>query len=87
MSLRMVAAALSTLCLAAAAAAWAAPNIPAYITAAVADPNRPEADTKRDAVRKPAEMLEFAGVKQGQTVVDLIPLRWSLSPASSRATR
>jgi predicted methyltransferase len=42
-------------------------------TAAVADPSRPEADTKRDAARKPAEMLEFAGVKPGQTVVDLIP--------------
>jgi predicted methyltransferase len=41
--------------------------------AAVADKGRPEADTKRDADRKPAEMLEFAGVKQGQTVVDLIP--------------
>jgi predicted methyltransferase len=42
-------------------------------TAAVADKGRPEADTKRDADRKPAETLEFAGVKQGQTVVDLIP--------------
>src|SRR5258708_39506508 len=41
--------------------------------AAVADKGRPEADAKRDADRKPAEMLEFAGVKQGQTVVDLIP--------------
>jgi len=41
--------------------------------AAVADKARPEADSKRDADRKPAEMLEFAGVKQGQTVVDLIP--------------
>jgi predicted methyltransferase len=41
--------------------------------AAVADKGRPEADTKRDADRKPAETLEFAGVKQGQTVVDLIP--------------
>src|ERR1700760_3934810 len=41
--------------------------------AAVADKARPEADTKRDAARKPAEMLEFAGVKQGQTVVDLLP--------------
>jgi len=41
--------------------------------AAVADKNRPEADTKRDADRKPAETLEFAGVKSGQTVVDLIP--------------
>jgi len=41
--------------------------------AAVADKGRPEADSKRDADRKPAEMLEFAGVKQGQTVVDMIP--------------
>ncbi len=41
--------------------------------AAVADKARPEADTKRDDARKPAEMLDFAGVKPGQTVVDLIP--------------
>lgn len=41
--------------------------------AAVADKARPEADTARDADRKPAEMLEFAGIKPGQTVVDLIP--------------
>jgi len=41
--------------------------------AAVADKGRPEADSKRDADRKPADMLEFAGVKQGQTVVDMIP--------------
>jgi predicted methyltransferase len=33
--------------------------------AAVADKGRPEADTKRDADRKPAEMLEFAGIKPG----------------------
>lgn len=43
------------------------------IVAAVADKSRPEADTKRDADRKPAEMLEFAEVKPGQTVVDLLP--------------
>jgi len=52
-------------------AACAAPS--AAVTAAVADKGRPEADTKRDADRKPAEMLEFAGVKPGQTVVELIP--------------
>jgi predicted methyltransferase len=57
--------------IATAGAAYAAPD--ANQTAAVADKSRPEADTKRDADRKPAEMLEFAGVKQGQTVVDLIP--------------
>ena len=53
------------------AAAYAKPD--ANQLAAVADKGRPEADTKRDADRKPAEMLEFAGVKPGQTVVDLIP--------------
>jgi predicted methyltransferase len=54
-----------------ATAADAAP--PANIAAAVADPARPSADTQRDADRKPAAMLEFAGIKPGQTVVDLIP--------------
>ncbi len=43
------------------------------IQAAVADTGRPAADTARDADRKPAEMLEFAGVKPGQTVADFIP--------------
>lgn len=51
--------------------AHAAPS--AAVQAAVADKGRPEADTKRDADRKPAEMLEFAGVKPGDTVVDFIP--------------
>ncbi len=43
------------------------------IVAAVADAGRPAADTKRDADRKPAEMLEFAGIKPGQTVADFLP--------------
>jgi predicted methyltransferase len=43
------------------------------ITAAVADPARPEKDRDRDADRKPAESVAFAGVKPGQTVADLIP--------------
>jgi predicted methyltransferase len=41
--------------------------------AAVADKGRPEADTKRDGDRKPAEMLEFAGVKPGDRVADFLP--------------
>ena len=51
----------------------AAPAVPDYITAAVADPGRPAEDSKRDADRKPAEMLAFAGIKAGDTVVDFIP--------------
>lgn len=34
---------------------------------------RPEADMKRDADRKPTEMLAFAHVMSGQTVVDYLP--------------
>ena len=54
------------------ASATAAP-VPSYVKAAVSDPARPEADTKRDADRKPAEMLTFAGIKPGARVMDLIP--------------
>ena len=54
------------------AGAMAAP-VPAYIGAAISDSARPEADTKRDADRKPAEMLLFAGIKPGMKVMDLIP--------------
>ena len=48
-------------------------KIPANIAAAVADSNRPEADRSRDANRKPAECLAFAGVKPGDRVADIIP--------------
>jgi predicted methyltransferase len=52
----------------------AAPTgVPPYIAAAVADKARPEADTQRDADRKPAETLAFAGVKPGEEVAELIP--------------
>ena len=51
------------------------PPPPDYIQAAVSDPTRPEADTKRDADRKPAQMLGFAQVKPGAVIADLIPGR------------
>src|ERR1700729_2782665 len=51
----------------------AAVAIPANIAAAVASPNRPDKDTSRDAARKPAEVLAFAGVKPGEQVLELIP--------------
>jgi predicted methyltransferase len=34
---------------------------------------RPAADVERDANRKPAEMVTFAKIAKGQTVVDLLP--------------
>ena len=53
-------------------AASAAPA-PSSINAAVADPARPQTDIQRDAQRKPAEMLIFAGIKPGMKVMDMIP--------------
>jgi predicted methyltransferase len=47
--------------------------VPAYIEKAVSDAARPADDTKRDAGRKPGELTEFAGIKPGMTVVDLLP--------------
>ena len=46
---------------------------PSAITAAVADPARPDKDRARDADRKPAEIMDFTGVKSGDTVVDVGP--------------
>lgn len=45
----------------------------AHIVAALADTRRPQADRDRDANRRPAEMLAFAGVERGQRVADFIP--------------
>ena len=43
------------------------------IETAISDPARPATDTSRDANRKPAELLKFAGIKPGMVVVDLLP--------------
>jgi predicted methyltransferase len=51
----------------------AAETVPANIAAAVANANRPAADTARDAARKPADVLVFAKVKPGEQVLELIP--------------
>jgi predicted methyltransferase len=54
-------------------AAVAQSEIPAAITAAVADAARPEVDRARDAARKPAEIVAFAGVKPGDKVAEFLP--------------
>jgi predicted methyltransferase len=51
--------------------AHAAP--PANVSAAVSDSGRTDADKARDADRKPAEILEFTGVKSGDKVAELLP--------------
>lgn len=43
------------------------------IGAAVASPDRPAADSGRDALRMPTELLTFSGVKPGNVVADIIP--------------
>jgi predicted methyltransferase len=60
-------------------------KIPAYIAAAVADPGRPDEDKQRDANRKPAETLLFAGVKPGEKVVELVPARGYFTRILSKA--
>ena len=47
--------------------------VPKNIAEAVADSARPQADRDRDADRKPAECIAFAGLKPGQRIADLIP--------------
>lgn len=67
---RITMGALAALALAAAMPASAA--VPAHLAKALADKSRPAADTARDADRKPGELLEYAGVKPGARVADLI---------------
>jgi predicted methyltransferase len=52
-----------------------AQSSPDYIAAAVADVSRPDADRERDANRKPAEVITFAGLKPGDKVADFMPGR------------
>jgi predicted methyltransferase len=49
--------------------------IPGYIAAAVADDSRPQADRQRDPLRKPANVIAFAGIKPGERIGELMPGR------------
>jgi predicted methyltransferase len=53
------------------AVATAAPRVD--WKAVLADPSRPEADRARDADRKPAEVVAFAGIRRGETIAELAP--------------
>ncbi|WP_135212547.1 class I SAM-dependent methyltransferase [Vitreimonas flagellata] len=44
-----------------------------HIVAALGDPRRPEADRERDALRHPAEILAFIGVRDGMRIADIGP--------------
>jgi predicted methyltransferase len=47
--------------------------VPDNIAAAIANVDRPQADRQRDADRKPAQTLVFAGVKSGAQIAELLP--------------
>jgi predicted methyltransferase len=64
---------LSTMTLACAGTPAVPADFSSAIAAAVADGARPAADTARDADRKPAELVAFAGIKPGDQVADLMP--------------
>ena len=69
MTLRSIVMALAVTC--AACAAHAA--TPDYVTKALADPSRTAEERALDAVRKPADVLTFSGVKPGQKVAEYLP--------------
>ncbi len=58
---------------------------PAYLSAAVANPDRNAADRARDENRNPAEVLAFFGIEPGMTVVDLMAGRGYYSDLLCRA--
>jgi len=64
-------AAVSALALSVAAPAFAASQ--AEISAALANPNRPQADKDNDAKRHPAELLAFTNIKMGDKVSEIVP--------------
>jgi predicted methyltransferase len=61
-----------SLLIAASAAANPANRIPAIITAALADPARPASQVALDAVRRPAEIIVFAGLRPGERIADFM---------------
>jgi predicted methyltransferase len=65
-NMSMVATLLCALCSAALAV------IPSYVNSALSDPARGK-DAEADGRRHPAELVSFAQVKPGETVVDLLP--------------
>ena len=64
---------LSTIAIAPFAAVAAPQKLPSYVSAALADPNRPADSKEGDSLRLPAETLAFAGVRPGMTVGEFYP--------------
>jgi predicted methyltransferase len=64
---------LAVLMLSLAAIRAPAAPVPDFLATAISDPGRPSADTERDANRKPAETLLFAGIAPGEQIAELFP--------------
>src|SRR3954470_17829856 len=47
--------------------------VPGFVTNAVGDASRPKDNKHLDAVRKPAEVLAYSGVKPGDVVAEYLP--------------
>ncbi|MBV9061389.1 MAG: class I SAM-dependent methyltransferase [Alphaproteobacteria bacterium] len=47
--------------------------VPDYVSKAISDASRPADERKLDDVRKPGEIIAFAGVKPGQSVAEYLP--------------
>lgn len=72
--IRSTAALAAAICFATLASAGSdKPPVSKAIASAVADPARPQADRDRDADRKPAETIAFAGLEPKQRIADLLP--------------
>ena len=72
--MKVLAPVLAATLLAGCATTPAAPPPPAKIyEAAIADERRPEADMARDMLRKPAQIVEFAGVQRGDVIAEIAP--------------
>lgn len=61
------------LLMAGAACAGETAVIPQNIVSAVENPLRPQEDRDRDANRKPAGVMAFAGIKEGDKIAELVP--------------
>lgn len=66
-------AAVAALMILASAGVSAADSPGPAVTAAVADAGRPEADRARDADRRPADVIAFAGIAPGYKVAEIAP--------------
>lgn len=49
-----------------------AADMPAYISAAIAAPERSDKDRERDARDRPAEVMAFAGIRPGMQIADVM---------------